>query len=484
MQDPTSFPVPISAKRVCIIDDEPSVVTFLEEALKDRYDTATAATGNAAIALIEKQVFDILVIDLVLPDMTGIDILKFAKTKDEFVEVIIITGYASLDSAADAINRGASSYLIKPLQLDEFIQQIDRAAANRAFHLKSLMLMDHVNVMTPDVKDHVHDITTLYRYSRRLLLSMEFPEILKIVLQDVNERASSYFCAVGVNFLDFAEMFAMPRFGPADEQRIRELLLRYWAGAFDILDRAQFEENAITLSLFDGLKGDGAEPKAIKTVSIPMIVKGRTIGSLTIFMDTGVPFAESEYNFLYVYTSLISALIEHAYMDMQAQLLAKTDSMTGIANYRMFHETLDREISRSNRMHIGFALVLMDLDDFKKINDTYGHLAGNDVLKDISHRINAIIRKQDQLARYGGEEFALLLPDTAAEGALMLAERIRQEIAAGKLSWGHQEITYTVSMGIACYHGDTSQPKDILIANADRALYLSKSKGKNCVTVA
>jgi diguanylate cyclase (GGDEF)-like protein len=171
-------------------------------------------------------------------------------------------------------------------------------------------------------------------------------------------------------------------------------------------------------------------------------------------------------------------------MDMQAQLLAKTDSLTGIANYRMFHETLDREISRSNRMHIGFALVLMDLDDFKKINDTHGHLAGNDVLKDISHRISAMIRKQDQFARYGGEEFALLLPDTAAEGALILAERIRQEIAAGRLSWGHHEIAYTVSMGIACYHGDTSQPKDILIANADRALYLSKSKGKNCVTVA
>jgi diguanylate cyclase (GGDEF)-like protein len=472
----------LAAKKILIVDDETSVCAFLNEALKDRFETSVCHTGKDARALIQQNDFDLLVADLVLPDMSGIDILKFAKEKDEWIEVIIITGFASLDSAAWAINLGASSYLIKPLSLDDFLHQIDRAAANRNFHLKSLRLMGHSEGLSPDIQTHVHDIATLYRFSRRLILSMGFPDIIQIVLHDVNERTSAAFCAIGINFLEFAEMFAMPRSGKADEAAIRALIERHWDQSFEILSKDNFDRGTVTLTFFEGDKGDSHGIGEVEPRAIPMIVKGRTIGSLAMFLPKGATLGDTEAGFLYVYTSLISALVEHAYTDMQAQLLAKTDSLTGIANYRLFHESLDREVSRSNRRKFGFSLVIMDIDDFKKVNDTYGHLVGNEVLKDLAKIVGGMVRKQDLLARYGGEEFAMILPDTTLEGARILAERIRAEIAGHTLYFTDDRISYTVSMGIAYYHGDCPRPKDVLIADADRALYLSKSKGKNCVS--
>jgi diguanylate cyclase (GGDEF)-like protein len=467
---------------VLIVDDEETLCSFLAEALADVHDITTAHTGQQALELIKNNLFDVIVTDLRLPDITGIDILKFAKEKDEFVEVIVITGYASLDSAARAINLGAASYLVKPLQLDEFTSQVERTVASRSFHLKSLHLMKQSEKMDDESKSHLHDVTTLYHFSRKLMLSLELPEVFQVILEDTNERMDAVMCAIAVSFLEFSEVFVMPHHGAMSEQQVRDVVLTNWSTAFDFLDRTSFERAEIPLATFEGRRGTFSPDDVKHATSIPMIVKGKTIGALVIFTRAASQLDAGSCQFLYVYTSLVSSIVEHAYMDMQAQMLAKTDSLTGIANVRLFNESLAREISRADRRGSGFTLALIDIDDFKMVNDTHGHLTGDKVLKDLSHRVSALIRKGDLLARYGGEEFALILPDTAIDGATALAERIRKAIADSPVTAGAVQVSYTISIGLAYYNGASPKERDVLVSDTDRALYTSKHRGKNCVS--
>ena len=208
-----------------------------------------------------------------------------------------------------------------------------------------------------------------------------------------------------------------------------------------------------------------------------------TIGSLAIFFGQGQEVSAAGQHFLYIITSIVSPLIEHGYTVLQARQLAKTDGLTGIANHRSFHEALDREIARSVRRGTLFSLIMLDIDDFKKINDTYGHLVGDAVLKDLVRRVSESIRTIDVFARYGGEEFTLILPDTDAAGAEVVAQRIGSAIQARAFEYAQHTILYTVSMGISVFQSAKAVKKDALIEAADTAMYDSKRAGKNRISV-
>lgn len=475
---------PLQPSKILIIDDEEAICSFLQEALEDTYEISTCYNGTEALAQIDAHTFDVIITDLRLPDISGIDILRHAKQKDEFVEVIMITGYASLDSATKAINLGASSYLMKPLRLDEFTDQVDRAVASRAFHVKSMRIMQHTGDISPDFKSHLYDVTTLYNFSRRLMLSLELPEVFQIILDDANDRMDIPLASIAIDFLEFSEIFAMPHYGSVSQEDIEKVIKANWDGCFDFLDKRAFEKGEISLSVLEGRKGPAPSVSNMYAAEIPMIVKGKTIGALVLFSPEKLDIRPETYQFLYVYTSLISSIVEHAYVDMQAQLLAKTDSLTGIANHRMFDESIGREIARADRNQLSFSLALIDIDDFKKVNDTHGHLVGDKVLRDLTQRICSLVRKGDLLARYGGEEFALILPDTSVEGGEALAERIRKEISDTPLQTRDGDIGYTISIGLSIYDGTAPKAKDQLIDEADRALYQSKRNGKNQISVA
>lgn len=475
---------PLSEFTILIVDDEEVLLSFLHEALGTEYNVTTASNGTEAIALLTRGGFDILVSDLKLPDMSGIDILKFAKEQDELIEAIIMTGYATLDSATSSINLGASGYLVKPLALDELTYQINRAIAQRSFHLKSQRVLERSEQFSPDEKTHLYDITRLYNFSRRLILSFELPEMIQIILSDISERMHPALGVVSINFLEFSEMYAFPDSSSVDEKTIRAAMELQWNQSFEAMDIEKFRTKQLPLVIFKGKKSSSPLPETLDIINIPMIVKGRSIGALTMYHEAPFSLAMSEYQFLYVYTSLIASIVERAYIDMQSQLLAKTDALTGVANYRLLHETLGREISRADRKKNEFAIILIDIDNFKKVNDTYGHPAGNEVLKNLTTRISGIIRQGDLLARYGGEEFAIILPDTTRAGAIILAERIRQSTEKASVPTANAVISYTISLGVAMYQGLNPCQKESLITNADQALYESKRMGKNRVTMA
>ncbi|HCE44853.1 MAG TPA: diguanylate cyclase response regulator [Lentisphaeria bacterium] len=162
-------------------------------------------------------------------------------------------------------------------------------------------------------------------------------------------------------------------------------------------------------------------------------------------------------------------------------VLSRTDSLTGMLNRRAFYEVLEKEIVRSCRQKIPLSMIMLDIDHFKKINDTYGHQEGDAVLRELSSRIGSAIRHYDVMSRYGGEEFIALLPGVDVDAAANTAERFRELIGKTPFESGKKRINVTISLGVAQLVKD--EKSDVLIGRADEALYKAKQNGRNGVEI-
>jgi two-component system cell cycle response regulator len=171
--------------------------------------------------------------------------------------------------------------------------------------------------------------------------------------------------------------------------------------------------------------------------------------------------------------------IERAYHE-EIYRLTTVDGLTQIFNKRYFAEALEREVARATRYRRELSLVMFDLDHFKEVNDTHGHLAGDAVLKTLAHTIRTRIRTEDIFARYGGEEFAIILPEIDGHNAHQFAEKIRRIVETTDFIFEAAKIPVTISMGVATL--DLEEPVSAaLVKRADERLYEAKSAGRNCV---
>ncbi|UCD77865.1 MAG: GGDEF domain-containing response regulator, partial [Desulfobacterales bacterium] len=161
--------------------------------------------------------------------------------------------------------------------------------------------------------------------------------------------------------------------------------------------------------------------------------------------------------------------------------LSTRDELTGLYNRRFFDEALEREIARARRYGSDLVLCMLDLDHFKKVNDTYGHAAGDSVLSEVSKMLKNCIRKSDFVGRYGGEEFAILLPNTGPEQARIVSEKFRRMVAGHHFGHNGSRFQLTVSLGIAAYNRISDPSSDQLVEFADQALYRAKREGRNRV---
>jgi diguanylate cyclase (GGDEF)-like protein len=196
----------------------------------------------------------------------------------------------------------------------------------------------------------------------------------------------------------------------------------------------------------------------------------------------GKQFSRQDLELLEYLASQAAVSIENADLHETVQRQAVTDELTGLSNVRELHSALDRELERSRRFGGTLGLMMLDIDDFKQVNDEYGHQQGDEVLASVASVLREHSRDIDEPARYGGEELAVILPQTDVEGAAQLAERMREAIEALTVprvgTSGH--LTVTASFGVASFP-DCGHDKRSLIAAADAALYRAKRAGKNQV---
>ncbi|PYU01989.1 MAG: hypothetical protein DMG38_01820 [Acidobacteria bacterium] len=221
-------------------------------------------------------------------------------------------------------------------------------------------------------------------------------------------------------------------------------------------------------------------PDSVAAIALPVFYAEQLHGILYVESSAQADFSEEETLLLRTLADLIAGALHNALSFQKAQEQAITDGLTGVKTHRFFMEALSSEWKRSTRAGRSFALVLMDLDRFKFVNDFYGHLEGDLVLQRVGQILETNCRRSDVVARYGGDEFVILMPETTMEHARQLASKLRGWVSADPLL---REKNISASFGIACYPLHGSSPQE-LIQVADASMYLSKHQGGNAVSTA
>lgn len=232
-------------------------------------------------------------------------------------------------------------------------------------------------------------------------------------------------------------------------------------------------------------QSDGFKRMKIKSLlCVPLKVKGRTVGVLRLInKNSDGCFTDIDKKFLSDAAYCAGMSMERTYLYRRIEEISVTDDLTALYNFRFLHQYLDIEIERSRRYGSLFSLIFMDIDNFKKINDRYGHLTGSKVLMEMSKVLKKNLRKVDIPIRYGGDEFVIILPQTPKESGMQVAERLRKMIERHVFLKKENPFLLTASLGVASFP-DNANTREELLKIADHAMYRGKFSTKNVVFAA
>jgi diguanylate cyclase (GGDEF)-like protein len=219
--------------------------------------------------------------------------------------------------------------------------------------------------------------------------------------------------------------------------------------------------------------------------SVPIMLEDQVIGVINVTNKrSAAEFGDEDLEFLETIAAQSAVAIENARLLRETQVLAHTDGLTGLYNHRYLQERLGDEIERFRRYRRkGVSFVMFDIDHFKRFNDTYGHRAGDEVLRGVARRLRTRARKVDICGRYGGEEFSVILPEVGKRGALAYAQRVLASLEDEPIAVRDPADRIAMSAGVATFPDDAATPAELIEA-ADRALYAAKSSGRNRVCCA
>jgi diguanylate cyclase (GGDEF)-like protein len=330
------------------------------------------------------------------------------------------------------------------------------------------------------------EFKAVYPLSQKLATLSREPEVRDLLLRSAKNLVALEGAAVVITDELLSRYVVTETFGwMADYQR-REVGLseKTWAAwvlrsaedPYLLDDLAGHEERMPVLVLDEG----GGRAESLLTV--PLRARNRTLGALVLAGRRGTIDSASQ-RVLAILANQAAATLSLIRDKEEQKELAVRDGMTGLYNRRAFNELLTQAVAREDRQGGRFGLLLLDLDHFKKLNDTYGHPAGDAALKSAAEVLKRHLRKGDLAARFGGEEFVAILPASDETGATHLAERVREAVQGSRLVFEGAKIQMTASFGLAVWPRDAKDPEDLLAA-ADRALYAAKQAGRNRVVVA
>jgi diguanylate cyclase (GGDEF)-like protein/PAS domain S-box-containing protein len=217
-------------------------------------------------------------------------------------------------------------------------------------------------------------------------------------------------------------------------------------------------------------------------LGVPLILRGEVIGVLSVQASQKNAYDANQIRLVETVAQQTSIAMDNVKLFEKMQEMAITDSLTGLYNQRYFYMILNNEFERAKRYQTPLSLIVMDIDNFKTVNDEFGHLAGDDVLRSMSEICMKLLRQTDNMFRYGGEEFAIILPGTKQEEAFNVAERICSTIEQAVIKTKNGSVKITVSIGVSEYGENYSKPSEF-IESVDRTMYEAKKAGRNCVCV-
>jgi len=250
---------------------------------------------------------------------------------------------------------------------------------------------------------------------------------------------------------------------------------------------------AVTAGLAWQVVGDAVEsPRRLMVASLgvaAIVLAGRGIAAVFVSEPVHFLLAPSGFAAVTVVAALAALLaatfafllLHHARSQGEATRLSTTDPLTGAFNRRTFHEIAEREMSRARRANQPLSIIMLDIDHLRRLNDDFGHEAGDEVLQRLADLVQTALRKEDMLVRFAGEQFLVMLPEVSGPGAVVVAGRIRRSVADAPIEAAGQLLQVTVSLGVAARLDEGPESVDGLVARAESALALAKQRGRNRV---
>ncbi|WP_373888738.1 putative bifunctional diguanylate cyclase/phosphodiesterase [Massilia sp. ZL223] len=435
-----------SLPRLLLVDDEPRLLSSLYELLQGRgYRLVTASSGSEALAQLSRQRFDLVLLDLRLPDIGGHDIMDFINEKGIDAHVIVMSGEVGIDAAIGALKRGAYDYLRKPYSREELLTTVANALQQRR------LAADNERIAT-----QLENSEKMYRY-----LVDSSPDIIYTLNHEgrftfVNDRAyqllgytreellgQHYSILVHEEDLERARYVFNER--RVDERASRNVELRLKCRGGNGHDRT-FNNTLMTISLN----------------AIGMHVPDQEVKKLEFFGTYGVA----------------RDITDRKRAEEVISYQAYHDILTDLPNRILFKDRLGLAVIQAKRKQTELAVMFIDLDRFKLVNDTLGHVKGDELLQQAARRLKGCLRKGDTLARQGGDEFTIVLPELRdRDDARVIADKFLETLQEPFDLDGH-EVHISASIGIAIYPSD-GESIDELLRHADIAMYQVKALGKN-----
>jgi diguanylate cyclase (GGDEF)-like protein len=345
---------------------------------------------------------------------------------------------------------------------------------------KLLRLLDILNERTTELEKTQIQLETIYETSRSLGEIHKLDEVYVEVSNIANNILGYPMCGILLLDENRTKLNLAARVNNGEKEIFKvppKIDLKGIAGkAIETAKIVRIADVQTNRNYIEGLKGARSE------MAVPMIARGKIIGVLNAESTKVAAFSERDERLFTILAGSAGMAIENARLHKRISDLTMTDDLTGIYNYRYFVQRLEEEKKRASRYKLQLSLIMLDLDWFKKTNDTYGHEIGNIVLKEIVQVVNSCIRDTDTFCRYGGEEFIVILPQTGSKDAIVLGERIRAEVEKHDFSMatGVPDLNITVSLGTTSFPDNGLSPAD-LVQTVDMALYRAKGAGKNMV---
>jgi two-component system cell cycle response regulator len=448
--------------RVLVVDDIAANVKLLQARLEAEYfEVATASSGAEALEICGRERVDVVLLDVMMPHMDGFEVCRRLKSspRTHHVPVIIVT---ALDQAADKVQGlecGADDFLTKPVDDIALLTRVKSLA--RLKMLNDEMLMRATTSREIGVADEQALERALETGSGRVLVLDDHPRSAG--------RVEAALCKVHETIV---------------ENDPQAALMRLAEGNFDLLVAS------INLSGADGLRLCSQVRSLDRTRHLPIIIivesgdEARLLRALDMGINDYVMRPVDRPELLARVKTQIKRKRYSEYLRDRLQEtmeLSVTDPLTGLYNRRYMESHLRTLIGEALRNGRTLSILVADIDHFKQVNDTYGHDAGDAVLKEFSERFRRNTRGVDLACRLGGEEFVIIMPDTDLSRACQIGERVRDCVAAAPFLIGHDKrINVTASVGLATLMGGGDTPES-LYKRADNALYAAKRRGRNQV---
>ncbi|MCX7799900.1 MAG: diguanylate cyclase [Fimbriimonadales bacterium] len=461
--------------RVLIAEDDPVSFLVLRKTLESRgFEVDGARNGREALELFRPGLHRVVISDWMMPELDGVDVCRQIRAFAEpYTYVILLTAKSQREDRVLAYQSGVDDFLNKPLDREELFSRISVALRILAAEDDLLRQRKHLLEVAQKLEQANANLQMASRRFEELFQGLPvaaFTFDADGVVFEWNKRSEALFGFTGAEAL-LQSVNCL--FGSPDETE-------WIGGAY----RRVLEGRAVTGVDWVYVAQDGRKSE-LKSDLLPIHGVGGVIsGGIAVNVDM-----TEQYKTRRLIVSQMETIqriadelaeekkkLEEA--NQRLEQLALTDGLTGLPNHRHFQEELERACKLAGRERRPISLVMLDVDFFKQYNDTFGHPAGDEVLRRVAEILAATVRRSDVPARYGGEEFAVILPNTPLSAAAEVAERIRGAVEAQP--WELRPVT--VSVGVASLQGDAVAAKEA-IRRADEALYRSKRGGRNRVTL-